>query len=97
MIDSTTTTHKRTRLGRAIRMALISSLCIGFAVAHAQDSEDAENSDDQEAQDASLDRMVVTARRRDEDLQDVPISVTALSSGKLEDFGAQNITFLNRV
>ena len=97
MIDSTTTTYKRTRLGRAIRMALISSLCIGFAVAHAQDSEDAENSDGQEAQDASLDRMVVTARRRDEDLQDAPISVTALSGGKLEDFGAQNITFLNRV
>jgi len=97
MIDSSTTNYKRTRLGRAIRMALISGLCIGFAVANAQDSEDRETSDNQEAEEASLDRIVVTARRRDENLQDVPISITALSGAKLEDVGAENITFLNQV
>ena len=97
MIDSTTTIYKRTRLGRAIRMALVTGLCIGFAAAHAQDSDDREDSDSPEAETSSLDRMVVTARRRDEDLQDVPISVTALSGAKLEDFGAQDITYLNRV
>lgn len=97
MINSSTTNYKRTRLGRAIRMALIAGLCVGFAVAHAQDSEDRENSDGQEAEEASLDRIVVTARRRDENLQDVPISVTALTGAKLEDVGAENITFLNQV
>src|SRR6056297_1935352 len=97
MIDSTNNSYKRTRLGRAIRMALISSLCIGFAVAHAQDSDGDEGSQEPGAEAGSQDRITVTARRRDEDLQDVPISVTALSGGELEDFGAQDITFLNRV
>ncbi|MGB0513230.1 MAG: TonB-dependent receptor [Wenzhouxiangellaceae bacterium] len=78
-------------------MALISGLCIGFTVAHAQDRGDDGASDSEEAEEASLDRIVVTARRRDEDLQDVPISVTALSGAKLRDVGAENITFLNQV
>jgi len=97
MIDSTINTYKRTRLGRAIRMALVTGLCIGFGVAHAQDSDDGADSDSQDADASSRDRMVVTARRRDEDMQDVPISITALSGEKLEDFGAQDITFLNQV
>ena len=96
MIDSTTTNHKRTRLGRAIRIALITGLCIGFAAAHAQ-QDDGENGDNQDAEESSLDRIKVTARRRDEDLQDVPISVTALSAAKLQDLGANDITFLNQV
>ncbi|MBS3823547.1 MAG: TonB-dependent receptor, partial [Wenzhouxiangellaceae bacterium] len=78
-------------------MALISGLCIGFAAAHAQDTGDRDDSDDRGAEAADQDRIIVTARRRDEDLQDVPISVTALSGEKLADFGAQDITFLNRV
>jgi len=97
MIDSTNNTYKRTRLGRAIRMALISGLCIGFAAAHAQDTEDGEDADSRDAEGSGLDRVVVTARRRDEDLQDVPISVTALSAAKLQDLGAENITYLNQV
>ena len=97
MIDSTTTTHKRKRLGRAIRMALVSGLCIGFAVAHAQENDDGEDADNEDAQSGRLDRVTVTARRRDEDLQDVPISVTSLSGAKLQDLGAENITYLNQV
>ena len=97
MIDSTTTTYKRTRLGRAIRMALISGLCVGFGAVNAQDGRDADDTEGRDAEAAEQDRITVTARRRDEDLQDVPISVTALSGAKLEDFGAQDITYLNRV
>ncbi|MDT8410552.1 MAG: TonB-dependent receptor, partial [Wenzhouxiangellaceae bacterium] len=79
-------------------MALVSGLCIGFAVAHAQDSEDdGDNAGNQSEESETGDRITVTARRREENLQDVPISVTALSEAKLQDLGAENITFLNQV
>ena len=97
MIDSTTTNHKLTRLGRAIRMALVSGLCIGFAAANAQENEDSDDSDSSAADEASLDQIVVTARRRDEAQLDVPVSMTVMSSAKLQDVGAENITFLNQV
>ena len=97
MIDSTTTNHKRTRLGRAIRMALITGLCIGVSAGYAQDSDDAEDTENAEAESSSLDRMTVSARRRDEAQLDVPISMTALDGAKLQDLGAENITFLNQV
>jgi len=96
MIDSTIN-HKRTRLGRAIRMALITGLCIGFTATYAQDDQDSEENENRETEEASLDRMTVTARRRDESQLDVPISMTALGGAKLQDLGAENITFLNQV
>ncbi len=95
MIDSTTTTDKRTKLGRAIRMALISGLCIGFSTAAAQDADDdgKEGSEDVE----NVDVVTVTARRREEALQDVPVAITALSGAKLQEVGAEDVTFLNQV
>ena len=44
----------------------------------------------------SLDDVVVTARRRDEQLKDVPISVTALGAERLEETGASDITALQQ-
>ena len=44
----------------------------------------------------SLDDVVVTARRRDEALKDVPIAVSALSAQRLEETGASNITALQQ-
>lgn len=41
---------------------------------------------------APSDRIVVTARKREEDLQDTPIAITALSAAELEARGALNIT-----
>lgn len=41
---------------------------------------------------ASRDVVTVTARRREESLQDVPVSVTAYSGAQLEAIGAQDIT-----
>ncbi|MDT8409617.1 MAG: TonB-dependent receptor [Wenzhouxiangellaceae bacterium] len=98
MIDPTTTNNRHTRLGRAIRMALISGLCIGFGVAQAQDQdEDSEEERAQSEETADLGSVQVTARRREENLRDVPISVTALSGEQLQDRGAENITYLNQV
>jgi len=42
------------------------------------------------------DAIVVTARRREETLQDVPIAVTAYSSDQLEAAGAQDITAISQ-
>ncbi len=44
----------------------------------------------------AVDDIVVTARRRDESLQDVPVAVTAVSGEQLEARGAQDITELAR-
>lgn len=43
------------------------------------------------------DVITVTARRREERLVDVPVSVTAFSGDQLLDMGAQDITFLGNV
>ena len=64
---------------------------------YAQDSDDAEDTENADAEGSSLDRMTVSARRRDEAQLDVPISMTALDGAKLQDLGAENITFLNQV
>ncbi len=45
---------------------------------------------------ASGDQIIVSARRRDETLQDVPIAVTAVSGDALEQQGAQDITYLTQ-
>ncbi|MGK7295308.1 MAG: TonB-dependent receptor [Candidatus Wenzhouxiangella sp. M2_3B_020] len=97
MIDPTTTRNRRTKLGRAIRMALVSGLCLGLATAVAQDSDDGDDGEEESADLQNVDVVTVTARRREESLQDVPISVTALSGEKLQDVGAEDVTYLNQV
>ncbi|WP_022698889.1 TonB-dependent receptor [Euryhalocaulis caribicus] len=42
----------------------------------------------------SQDEIVVTARRREESLQDVPVAVTAYSGDQLAQVGAQDITYV---
>lgn len=48
------------------------------------------------AQGGNGDEIVVTARRREEALQDVPLAVTTLSAAQLESIGAADITTLTR-
>ncbi|MDB5421902.1 MAG: TonB-dependent receptor, partial [Brevundimonas sp.] len=45
---------------------------------------------------STLDDVVVTARRRDEQLKDVPVAVSALSAERLEQTGATDITALQQ-
>ena len=45
---------------------------------------------------SSVDDIVVTARRREESLKDVPVAVTAVSSERLEQTGAADITTLQQ-
>ena len=50
----------------------------------------------QEPEATSVDEIVVTARRRDEVLKDVPVAVSALSEARLEQTGAADITALQQ-
>jgi iron complex outermembrane recepter protein len=45
----------------------------------------------------TLDEIVVTARRRAENLQDVPVSITALTADTLDNQGAPDITSLTKL
>ena len=45
---------------------------------------------------AGLEEITVTARRREESLQDVPVAVSVLSGSDLEQRGATDITFLQQ-
>ncbi|MEG0819248.1 MAG: TonB-dependent receptor, partial [Brevundimonas sp.] len=49
-----------------------------------------------EAQASSIDDVIVTARRREETLKDVPVSVSALGAERLEETGATDITALQQ-
>ena len=48
------------------------------------------------SQATSIDDVVITARRRDEQLKDVPVAVTALGAERLEETGASDITALQQ-
>jgi iron complex outermembrane receptor protein len=62
------------------------------AAAAAQDATPrADAGDAGDATPVQLDRIVVTARRRDEPLQQVPMSVTALDAAELQTRGAQDL------
>ncbi|WP_414630699.1 TonB-dependent receptor plug domain-containing protein, partial [Brevundimonas sp. UBA875] len=62
----------------------------------AQDAETAAQAANANQDTATVDDIVVTARRRDEQLKDVPIAVSALSAERLEQTGAVNITALQQ-
>lgn len=66
------------------------------------DEQDADESVDEEGEDeagsgeAELETIKVTARRREESIQDVPMSVTAFSGDELRERGTQDITDLTK-
>jgi iron complex outermembrane receptor protein len=78
------------KIGEKARLALLmASVCTSpFALcAPAMAQEDGASADEE---------IVVTARRREERLQDVPVAVTAISGDELAAAGAQDITVLSQ-
>ena len=49
------------------------------------------------AQERILEEVIVTARRREESLQETPVAVTALSAAALRDAGVRNLKDLNAI
>ncbi|RYE04252.1 MAG: TonB-dependent receptor [Sphingomonadales bacterium] len=83
------------RYNPSVRTALFAGAAFAALVAapaFAQDSTPAATSQTEEAAVADDGDIVVTARRREERLLDVPVSVTALSAEKLEHQGALDLT-----
>jgi iron complex outermembrane recepter protein len=77
--------HKRTRLGNAILLALFSS-----AVAQAQQAQQA--TPDSGDQAAALGTIIVTAEKRSEDVQTVPMSVGVIDATQLENMHSTQLT-----
>ena len=74
---------------RAVLIGLVLSLMTLGSSALAQESEEAEVTEDDDK--TFADEVTVTARKREESLQDVPFSVVAPTEELLRDRGAQNI------
>jgi iron complex outermembrane recepter protein len=81
-------TYRNKAIHTALLMSGVASLAMLGAPAVAQDA-GATPSDNRDV-------ITVTARRREESLLDVPISVTAFSGTQLEQVGAQDITFVGQ-
>lgn len=73
------------------RLCLASALALsmGYGASFAQDA-------DEETEVKRLGQVTVTAQRREENLQDVPLSVSAFSAERLEATGAVDITTIQR-
>ena len=88
---------------KALKLSKLSlAIVLGLAMTtgvSAQDDQSEDNTENNESSEESteLGNMEVTARRRTENLRDVPISVTAITGEGLQDSGAQDITYLNQV
>lgn len=75
---------QHTRLARAVLMAMV-----GIALAPAAFAQSSDKPADDEA--TTLDSITVTAQKREEALQDVPVVVTALSEQMLRDNGVRDV------
>jgi iron complex outermembrane receptor protein len=85
-------------MNRHVKCALLAGAAWGVLAGAtvAQDAEAAAQAANADQSAATVDDIVVTARRRDEQLKDVPIAVSALSAERLEQTGAVNITALQQ-
>lgn len=75
--------------------ALLSGLCVPACAVAAQPAADGAEHDqaasDAAQSDAQVEEIIVTAQRRETNLQDTPIAITALSSAALDARGVKNI------
>ncbi len=97
------TSLRKHTFGYAISLLLLFSCLLAVPVWAQDDSEEDQKSElldndvtTSEDDNAELDSLTVTARRREEALQDVPISVSVFSGEELNALGAQDITYLSQ-
>ncbi|MEW6374074.1 MAG: TonB-dependent receptor [Pseudomonadota bacterium] len=85
-------TKKKMKLLNRSAAALLALSSSAMGAAHAQQASGAPAPDGEAASDVQ--KVVVTARRREESLQDVPVSVTAFSADQLSKQGVPDVTAL---
>jgi iron complex outermembrane receptor protein len=84
-------TKKKLKLLNRSAVALLALSGGALGLAHAQDTAGAAPA---ATSDGNIEKVVVTARRREESLQDVPVSVTAFSADQLSKQGVQDVVGL---
>ena len=82
-------------MNRMVKCALLSGAAWSV-LAGASFAQDADRTPSANERASAVDDIVVTARRREESLKDVPVAVTAVSGEQLEARGAADITELAR-
>ena len=82
---------KYSPLKKALTIALLGLTTISLA----QSTDDADDADNEEAK-SSIEEVIVTARRREESLQDIPLALTVYSGAVLEEQGVIDITELTQ-
>ena len=82
-------------MNKFVKSALMAGAAIS-ALAGAASMAQAQEAPVQAPQATQVDEIVVTARRREESLREVPVAVTALGAERLEQTGAADITVLQQ-
>lgn len=82
------------QIGYPLGIAATLAIAIGATYANTASAAD---SDDGAAAENSLDRVVVTARRREEQSQDVPLAISVLNSAMIESTGTLNVGKLTQL
>lgn len=81
--------NRKARVVSAVSLGVIAMLIAAPALAQSSDAPSDEDVD-------RGDEIIVTAQRRNERLQDVPVSVTAVTSDSLRTLGVSNLSQLNQ-
>lgn len=84
-------------LFKQVSIAALAAGSVLPTAAHAMQAEQPSIEPAQEAREGGLDEIVVTARRREESAQDVPISISAFSGDQLEAQSAVKVTDIARL
>ena len=82
---------KRSTLSLAVATSLLAATAIHAPVARAQDAPAASATQEDQAAPATLDAITVTARKREETIQDVPVAVTAFTPETLDKLAVEDI------
>jgi len=85
----------RPRYSRATGWALLTALAISILSICATDQARAQNAQNTVGNSTVLAEVIVTARKRSEDVRDVPISMTTLSSQEISELGARDFRELD--
>ena len=77
---------------RILGLFLVAILVLTGAPLMAQDTEEEATENEEEAMDKVADVITVTARKREENVQEVPVAITVVTGEALEDQGAADIS-----
>jgi iron complex outermembrane receptor protein len=74
--------------------ACVAGVVLATGVAHAQEPQTVQAAEDQPSGNAGLDRVIVTAEKREVDLTEIPVAISAFTADTLETVGIETVTDL---